>query len=175
MNLKPLRSRLSVWRFGALVRRAVILSAGWWILSEGDASAAGFGALCVLLAFAVSLWLPASPAPTYNVIGCVRYGLTFLEGSVVGGVDVARRALTPGRSLSPALIRYPLGLAEGAGRQLFMATLSLMPGTLSADLEHDMLVVHVLVDERQSVLAQLRTLEARVASALGERLEPRDA
>jgi multicomponent Na+:H+ antiporter subunit E len=65
--------------------------------------------------------------------------------------------------LEPAFLDYNLSLPNGAPR-LFMANVvSLLPGTLSAELLEGCLKVHVL-DVKADVVAELQSLESRVAA-----------
>lgn len=125
----------------------------------------------VTLALAVSLRLPRVRSPRWSPLGLARLTLAFLWRSLVGGMDVARLALAPRRVPAPELIGYALRLPAGAGRNLFMGTLSLMPGTLAASLEGDRLEIHVLVDRGEKMMMELRAWEERIAEALGEPLE----
>lgn len=157
------------WR--SILIRTLILSGGWWVMSEADRSAIAFGLPVVLLALSASVLLPSPEGPGWSPVGLVRYAIAFLTGSLHGGIDVARRALAPRLRLSPAMVRYPLRLPEGPARHLFMGTLNLMPGTLSVNMDADELEIHVLIDRGEDVARQLKAIEARVAHALGEPLE----
>jgi multicomponent Na+:H+ antiporter subunit E len=53
------------------------------------------------------------------------------------GLDVAWRALHPALPIEPQFQRFRLHLPEGQPRTLMVSVLSLMPGTLSAELEDD--------------------------------------
>ena len=64
--------------------------------------------------------------------------------------------------LNPAMVEYPLRLASSAARNLFAGTVSLLPGTLSAELGDDRLFVHVL-DVGRPFEQELQTIEDRVA------------
>jgi len=64
------------------------------------------------------------------------------------------------------LLIYSLKLPIGPARIFFSNTVSLLPGTLSADLEEDRLTVHIL-DERLSLLESLQLLESLVAGLFG--------
>ncbi|MDZ7709501.1 MAG: Na+/H+ antiporter subunit E [Roseovarius sp.] len=68
---------------------------------------------------------------------------SFVAGSVLGGFDVARRALAPHMPLDPGWVEVPARLPDG-GRVLMGAELSLMPGTLAAGMRGDRLLVHLL-------------------------------
>jgi multicomponent Na+:H+ antiporter subunit E len=59
-----------------------------------------------------------------------------------------------------------LRLPPGSARTLFIAVISLLPGTLSAELEGRRLRVHTLIQD-PAVLENLRELEIRVAALFG--------
>lgn len=90
----------------------------------------------------------------------------FLLGSLRGGIDVAWRALHPRLPIEPQFRRFPLDLPQGQPRTVMVSVLSLMPGTLSAELEDDgtTLVVHALTD---SAMASVAALEARIQALFG--------
>ncbi|MFZ5477373.1 MAG: Na+/H+ antiporter subunit E [Myxococcota bacterium] len=153
------------------MQRTLILAGGWWIITEADPSALVFGVAVVVFTLVASRAVPSAPAPSWSATGLLGYGRVFLVGSVLGGIDVARRALAPRLPIAPTILRYPLRLATGPARRLFMGTLSLMPGTLSVRLDGDSLDVHVLFDEGEAGSRRLRDLEAHVARAVGDLLE----
>ncbi|HEX3406853.1 MAG TPA: Na+/H+ antiporter subunit E, partial [Caulobacteraceae bacterium] len=78
------------------------------------------------------------------------------------GVDVARRALDPRLPLRPGLVTYPIGFPPGAARNVFTILTSLLPGTVPAADEGDVLVYHCL-DVEQPVLAQLAAEETTIS------------
>lgn len=153
----------------------MVLAGGWWTIAEGDPAGLAFGAPIVLLALAASACTSVAPSPRWSLPGLSRFALAFLSGSLLGGVDVARRALAPRLPISPTLVTFALRLPAGPARNLFMATLSLMPGTLVADLVGDLVEVHVLAGGGAELTRQLRAMEAHVARALGEKLEQEHA
>lgn len=157
------------WR--AILARSVTLACGWLIITRGDLEGLGFGCVVVLAAVASSLWLPQSRPLTWRLLGTARFAVAFLSGSLLGGVDVARRALSRRLSIDPALIDYPLGLPPGPARNLFLGTVSLMPGTLCANVEGARCQVHVLTQRPEGFVQELGRLEGLIAVALGERLE----
>lgn len=67
-----------------------------------------------------------------------------------------------GFAIEPRLHPYALGLPPGNARTFFIGVVSLLPGTLSAEVVGDTLEVHV-IGGRRDVDAQLRGLEQRVA------------
>jgi multicomponent Na+:H+ antiporter subunit E len=156
-----------------LVLRAAILSGGWWVFTEGDRGGIAFGVPVVGLALVTSLWLSPPARQPWRPFGLARFAAYFLFHSVRGGVDVARRALSPRLPLSPGVRAFPVQLPHGPARDVFAATLSLMPGTLVVDRGEDTLFVHTLADTAQ-VDRDLAALEVRVAHAMGPTREAGD-
>ena len=136
----------------------------WWSLTSGITSSWWFGVPAVLLALIISIAL----IPPMNLIWheCIRFIPFFLKNSLIGGVDVAWRAFHPRLPIAPDLIMYPLSLPQGPS-QVFMAnTVNLLPGTLSAALEQNILKVHVL-DSEKEFLCELKAVEKHVAQIFG--------
>jgi multicomponent Na+:H+ antiporter subunit E len=122
------------------------------------------GAPVVLFATLVSVVL-LPPFP-WSLTGIVRFLPFYLWHSLRGGVDVARRALHPRLPISPGLFDYKFRLPPGLPRVFMANTVSLLPGTLSAELEEECLRVHVL-DETSAFAEILRVLEKQVAGVFG--------
>ena len=146
------------------ITRGLLFSIIWWILTDGSASSWWIGVPVVLLAVITS---NASIPPTRLVwVGFFRFAPFFFVRSLMGGADVAWRAFHPDLPIAPDLIEYPLRLPSGLP-QVFMAnTVSLLPGTLSADLDQSVLQVHVL-DRRRDFVAELEAVEENVARVFG--------
>jgi len=68
----------------------------------------------------------------------------------------------PDLPIQPQLVQYSLLLPKGAARTLFMAVVSLLPGTVSADIDGDLLITHV-INERKPIQQELDQLERVVA------------
>lgn len=155
------------WR--PIVSRGALFSLIWWSISGGAGNSWWFGVPVVILAVIMSVVL--QPPGLFVWSAFLRFVLMFFVRSLVGGVDVAWRAFHPGLPISPKLIRYPLQLRQGLP-QVFMAnTVSLLPGTLSAELKANCLQVHVL-NERRDYLSELVAVEhavSRIFSRPGRR------
>ncbi|RRQ21752.1 Na+/H+ antiporter subunit E [Thiohalobacter thiocyanaticus] len=144
--------------------RLLAFALTWWLITEGAAASWMIGAPAVVLATLISARL--LPPQRLAWAGLAPFAGFFLRHSLLGAVDVAQRAFRPARPLDPAVIDYPLQLQPGLPRVFMLNVVSLLPGTLSADLEADCLRVHVL-DAGQDNPAQLAHLEARVAGLFG--------
>lgn len=135
----------------------------WWLLTEGNLSSWEVGVPVIVAATIVSLTLFPSPRWRWRFSSFVRFLPFFLWQSLRGGVDVARRAFHPGLPLAPLFLNYRLRLPEGPA-QVFLADLvSLLPGTLSADLQQGYLTVHALDGDPLVLTQELQSLENRTA------------
>jgi multicomponent Na+:H+ antiporter subunit E len=91
----------------------------------------------------------------------------FVLQSVLGGVDVALRALKPDMPLNPGFEKYPVRLKSEAAKVLFMWVISLLPGTASAADNKEHLMVHFLNHNPRNI-AKLSDLEKRIGWLFGE-------
>ena len=151
-------------RFASLAFRMVIFGLLWWVLTEGATNSWLVGAPAVLLAVLASEVL--LQGVSWSLPGAVRFVPFFLWHSLHGGVDVARRALHPRLPISPQLFDYRWRLPPGLPRVFMANTVSLLPGTLSAELGKEYLRVHVL-DQAGTFASGLAVVESRVARLFG--------
>lgn len=150
--------------WSAIVSRSLLFSIMWWALTDGAVGSWWIGAPAVVCAVIVSVvLLPSSGIVWLEVMGFVPF---FLWHSLKGGVDVAWRAFHPRMPITPELIEYPLRLPNGLPQVMLVNTVSLLPGTLSADLDGRVLKVHVL-DSRGDFLTGLKVLEQRAGRMWG--------
>jgi multicomponent Na+:H+ antiporter subunit E len=151
---------------GTVAARA-LLYFGIWIVVDQSAQPANL--VVGALASAAATW--ASLALLPPAAGRVRVGALlmllprFLWQSLVAGLDVARRALSPGLPLAPGFVDYPVGLPRGAARNAFELISSLMPGAVPTD-ETEATVEYHCLDARQPVVEQLAAEERAYARAL---------
>jgi multicomponent Na+:H+ antiporter subunit E len=144
-----------------LALRLALFSLLWWVLTEGQPGSWPLGGLFVVLATALSLSL-SRPVP-WSVVGFARFVPFFLWWSLRGGVDVAWRACVPSLPIAPGILTYRFRLPPGRARVFMTAVISLLPGTLSAEIVRNELFVHVL-DQRASSEADLAALEDQVGA-----------
>lgn len=150
----------------------IALAGFWWLLSGGDPGSWLVG--LPVLVFA--LWAPhrlgRTTGPLPALLGLLRFLPFFIAESIRGGLDVARRILAPIPRVNPGLASYRTRLRGSGARLLFAYCVSLLPGTLAADLEQDRLRLHLLdagVDPERG----LHRLEQAVARVFRETLPPR--
>ena len=144
--------------------RLALFSLMWWILTDGAMDSWPVGVPVVLIATLISVML--MPPLSWSLRGMVLFIPYFLWHSIRGGVDVARRALHPQLPISPGLFDYRFRLPPGLPRVFMANTVSLLPGTLSVELDEAVLLVHVL-DETGAINEELNMLENRLADIFG--------
>lgn len=80
------------------------------------------------------------------------WGYLFRE-IIASNIDVIRRILTPGKSISPQLITLPLPLKSDLGRVVYANAITLTPGTVTVQLDSNTITVHALAKETADALA----------------------
>lgn len=157
--------------------RLALAVAIWWALADGDIPG-GAGAVVAAAAVAATavagLALRDRDRRRPRVHRMPRFAAFFLWRSVLGGVDVARRALTPRVAVDPGFVDNDPQLPEGSARALYIALVSVMPGTLVAEqlTPGGVLRVHVIDtalpvdDDLERVGAEVRLLFGLPAAGL---------
>jgi len=153
-----------------LISRTAILAFTWWVLAKGAYDSWQVGLPAILAAIYADYRLFRPQTNRWSLGGLIVLALIFLKLSVTSGIDVVWRAYHPRRPLNPAMIEYPLRLSSSAARNLFVCTVSLLPGTLSAELGAHSLVVHVL-DVDRPFRQDLKLIEDRVAAVFRHPLQ----
>ena len=157
--------KTSLWvRLWRPVRLTAVLALLWWALT-GD-QALVFGA--VVIALTVILTVAATPPRLggWRPWRLPVFAGYFLYQSLIAGYDVARRAFSPRLPLAPGWLEYQFTLPAGTARNLFINSISLLPGTVSGEFDHRSVQVHLLV-ETSDPLPGLIALERQIAALFG--------
>jgi multicomponent Na+:H+ antiporter subunit E len=159
-KLKQEKSAGARFRFTAPLWRTFWFALLWWALVDGDMSSWWLGAPTVLVAgiLSAALW-PTMPIAWWQ---SVRFAPFFLIRSLLGGIDVAYRALRPRMPIAPRMVEYRLRFPTGPWCVVLVNTISLLPGTLGANLSDGVLTVHAL-DARGDIHRSIHRLETRIA------------
>jgi multicomponent Na+:H+ antiporter subunit E len=149
----------------------VALAALWILLTNADPSSWIIGVPFIALSL---LLLPRPAARSTTTSRLVlsqmpRFAWRFIVESMRGGVDVSRRVLSRQPDLEPGFFDYRTRLHSAPARQLFINSISLLPGTLCADLNHDLARIHALDSDQQAVDG-VRALEISIGRLFGETL-----
>jgi multicomponent Na+:H+ antiporter subunit E len=150
----------------AVLWRSALFAMLWWALTDGRSDSWGVGSVSILLAVWLSLRLLPPVMTFVSRVGLLRFLAYFIVQSLRGGLQVAGLALRPRMGLRPGFHEVDLRLPEGIGRILLANTLSLLPGTLSVELQGNRLCLHVL-DDQAPTETDVRIAETRLAHLLG--------
>lgn len=160
--------------FGARWFRSLLalipLAALWWVIAGGAPGSWIVGGPAVLAAAWAVGRLGTGAGVRLSMAGLLRFLPFFIWESLRGGVDVALRTLAPRPRVKPGFLRYQTRLRDPAARVFLANCVSLLPGTLAAELEADRLSVHTLCAEADNE-AELRRLELAIAGLFSEGLE----
>ncbi len=156
----------AVSRVGAAMARGAACFGFWLVLMPSlKAGDLAFG----LLAAAGATWVSLRLLPP--VCGGLRLGALlallphFLWESLCAGIDVARRALSPGLPLNPGFVSCPMAFPPGFARNTFATISSLLPGSVPAG-DGDAAQIYHCLDLSQPVVEQLCEEERLFARAL---------
>ncbi|MBR9828521.1 MAG: Na+/H+ antiporter subunit E [Oceanospirillales bacterium] len=141
-----------------------------WLLLNNTVSP-GHLVLGTFLAFTIPLLCAPLQTPQPRVhrpLLALRYMLRVLGDIVVANIEVAVLVLGPMRKLQPGFVAIPLDIESELPITLLASTVSLTPGTVSAELSDDRrwLYVHALhlTDEQ----ALIDTVKSRYEAPLKE-------
>jgi multicomponent Na+:H+ antiporter subunit E len=151
-----------------LVFRLIIYLLTWWVLTKGAADSWIIGVPAILSALYIDFRFFQSDGTRWSWGAVLAFVFFFLKSSIKSGLDVVRRAFHPRLPIMPAMIEYQLQLESSAAHNLFVCTVSLLPGTLSTAINGQKLVVHVL-DIGRPVEKELEIIEKRVAAIFRQR------
>lgn len=154
--MKTGASKISRW-----LSPIALLGLLWWILTKGEPGSWVVGLPAIALALFAYGRLVGRRRAGLRIGELPGFAVWFLWRSLIGGVDVARRALRPRLSLNAGLLRYRLTIPPGPQRVFLVNCVSLLPGTLSADVRDDDLLLHAL-DTRGKIIDETRLAERRV-------------
>ena len=136
----------SEWRDagGSLLTRAVTFIAIWLSITGWQPKDILIGVAAAVVSTVVSLALSPRLGPQIRLGSLAALVVSFLRGSIVAGIDVARRALAPELDLRPGFVSFALRIPEGSARNAFSALSSLQPGALPTGTDDGALIVHAI-------------------------------
>lgn len=142
----------------------VLLLPVWFVLDGGKDL--WVGVMAALLGALLAAFIAPAIPYGWRPLQLLSFSGYFVAESLRGAADVAWRALHPRLPIEPHLERYEISLPAGKPRTLFVSVVSLLPGTLSADLSADGRLLHVHAITGGSIEALTR-LERRIEALFG--------
>jgi multicomponent Na+:H+ antiporter subunit E len=155
----------------ALIFRTFLFGILWWVLTDDIKSLLSIGAPIILLAAWMSVKLLA-PIPI-SFTGLVFFTGYFVGSSIRGAVEVAWFALHPQIPINPGMDKYKFHLPLESARVFMANCVSLLPGTLSADMNEEWLIVHIL-NKSDTFEVELEKMEKCVAHLFKIQLKKTD-
>ncbi len=136
----------------------------WWILDGAQSLVVGL--VAAVLGSGLYLLLHEPRAHGVRPLGVPRFMAYFLLESLRGGFDVAFRALHRRLPVHPHFFDHRIDLPAGPPTVLLVSVISLLPGTLSADLSDDgrLVRIHAINEEPAEAVQEL---ERRIAELFG--------
>lgn len=151
-------------RVSSLGWRAALLLVIWVVLAGGWPTKDGPLVLALIAAALLTSCRLCPPAPIgLRPWRVLRFIPWFLGQSLAGGLDVAKRALSPRMPLRAGFVALPLRASAGPSRTTLVWILNLLPGTAAVHLRESNLTIHVL-DRELHTLEKLQNLERRVSA-----------
>lgn len=120
----------------------------FWLLLQNTISA-GLLILGVILAILIPLYTNRGrdfPATIHRPFKVVEYFVLLLIDILISNLNIAAIILMPSRKIKPALIEYPLDIVGEVPITVLASTISLTPGTITAEIRRDgrALLIHAL-------------------------------
>lgn len=156
---------LSGGRTISALTTTTVLVALWAGFHWDDPVSWTVGVPMALIGGALTLCLPPPVPLRLSPLWGLHFAKFAIVGILRGAVDVSLRSLSP-QTLRPGCIPWRTRLPEGRPRRLFASAITLLPGTLTAQIKGDMLTVHAL-DLSDATHAELAELEAHIAALYG--------
>lgn len=143
-----------------LPTHALVLWAVWQLLNEFSAGHMVLGAiLAIAITWFVAPLIDPHPAIKKPILA-LKYMAIVLFDIVISNFVVAKQVLQSNKKLKPGFIALPLDMKEPFPLAVLASTISLTPGTVSADFSDDMnvLYIHVLnLDDENALIAELKS------------------
>lgn len=128
--------------------RLLGLAAAWILVSEGRLEYWYYGLITVAAGVATSVVVmplrAVRPPGPRQLFGALTLAGWMAWNSVLGAVDVARRALGPSRLVEPGELEEPLRLRRDHGGLLAAALANLLPGSLVHRIDATSVRIHSL-------------------------------
>ncbi|KFZ27857.1 hypothetical protein IDAT_12280 [Pseudidiomarina atlantica] len=120
----------------------------FWLLLQNSVS---FGAVLMgsILAVLIPLYTHRArdyPIKVHKPLVALQYGGILLVDIILSNFNIAAIILRPRKQIQPALIEYPLDISGAVPVTILASTISLTPGTITAELGKDgrSLLIHAL-------------------------------
>ncbi len=131
------------------VASLLVVTVALWLALSGYAKPLllSLGAVSAVLTVWLAVRMEIIDHESYPVelsVKLLRYWLWLGKEIVKSNLDVARRILTPGQSISPTVTRVITGKRTNIGLAIYANSITLTPGTVAMNITDDGIEVHAL-------------------------------
>jgi len=168
MHKPEYRQKKSISAIRAFFTRLVVFASIWFVLTGSNIKSWILGIPAILVSIYLSYQLSTSYITYPSPRGFLLFVPFFLSQSLFGAIDVMRRLFSVKMTINPGLVDYRTFLPNGSAQIFFANSISLLPGTLSVDLNDGLIIVHT-IDIDMPIRNNLQKLEARVALLFNHR------
>lgn len=134
-----------------IIIAATLIFLFWFMLSgHTETLLIVLGVLSTLLSIFLSRRMNIIDHESYPIhlsTRLLRYFPYLAKEIIVANIDVIKRILKPGQSISPQIITLPASKRTDLSKVIYANSITLTPGTVTLDLSGDKLKVHALSKE----------------------------
>jgi len=102
--------------------------------------------------------MPGSILSPLRLIHLLRFIAYLMWQIVLANWDVARRVISPAMPINPGIVKVKTELKSPLGRMILANAITLTPGTLTVNIEGDVLCVHWIDVESDDIEAATQTI-----------------
>lgn len=135
-------TQLGIYFFYSFFKRLLLFFIIWMVLTDGNTASLWVGFPFIILSAIMSIIF--SPPLYWNFMALMKFIPFYMFHALMGGFDVMSRVFAPTLAINPGLIKHHLYIPKGIQQDMIVNVLNLLPGTLSVDIENDLLLIHVL-------------------------------
>jgi multicomponent Na+:H+ antiporter subunit E len=141
----------------------------FWLLLSGQTAPLflALGALSLILTLALAARLKIigrNASPYHRIVQLLIYSGWLLVEIVKANIAVIGRIVGPRHAIDPVLVTVKTTAKTDLGKALFANSITLTPGTVTADIDGDTLRVHALVREN-SPASSFADMDRKAAAA----------
>ena len=128
-----------------------------WLLLSGvyQALFIFLGVLSCVIVVAIALRMEVidrESHPVHLSMLLPGYWLWLFKEIILANIDVTKRILSPRLAIDPTVFRVKASQEDELGKVIYANSITLTPGTVTVDIEDDILVVHALSETSKSDL-----------------------
>jgi multicomponent Na+:H+ antiporter subunit E len=94
------------------------------------------------------------------------YLLVLLKNLIISNLQIAKRVLSPDMRLSPAIVAVKTELTSDWKKLLLANSVTLTPGTLTLDIQKDILYIHVIecknISNKEEIIKEFEQIIAKI-------------